>query len=140
MADFETRTVAATFEMRDDPQTGGPILEGYATTFNDPYDMGAFREQIHPKAFDKTLRTDKTTGLIAADVRLLIDHEGQPLARTKSGTLTLTPDSTGLHARAILDPSDPSRSVSLTRVTCGKTTTRCGPSLRRTCLVVTFPW
>lgn len=107
MADFETRTVAATFEMRDDPATGGPILEGYATTFNDPYDMGAFREQIHPAAFNKTLRTDKTTGLIAADVRLLVDHEGQPLARTKSGTLTLIPDSTGLHARAILDPSDP---------------------------------
>jgi HK97 family phage prohead protease len=40
-------------------------------------------------------------------VRLLIDHEGQPLARTKSGTLELSTDSHGLHVRSALDPSDP---------------------------------
>jgi HK97 family phage prohead protease len=98
---LETRTVEAQFEMRDDATTGAPILEGYAATF-DPngYDMGPFVERIDPGAFAQTLRA-------VPDVRLLIDHEGQPLARTKSGTLTLQPDSTGLHARATLDPSDP---------------------------------
>jgi HK97 family phage prohead protease len=97
---LETRTVEAQFEMRDDSTSGAPILEGYAATFNQEYDLGSFREQIHPDAFKRTLSN-------GPDVRLLVDHEGQPLARTKSGTLHLSTDSTGLHARAMLDPSDP---------------------------------
>lgn len=97
---FETRTVAAQFEMRDDSTTGAPILEGYAATFGQPYDMGPFWEQIDQRAFDRTLS-------MKPDVRLLIDHEGQPLARTKSGTLELSPDSQGLHIRSVLEPSDP---------------------------------
>ncbi|GAC1610323.1 MAG: hypothetical protein NVS3B26_16450 [Mycobacteriales bacterium] len=97
---YETRTVAASFEMRDDTTTGVPILEGYAATFGKPYDMGPFWEQIDRRAFDRTLAGKP-------DVRLLIDHEGQPLARTKSGTLSLSTDDTGLHARATLDPADP---------------------------------
>jgi HK97 family phage prohead protease len=99
-ATFETRTVAAQFEMRNDDATGAPILEGYAATFGQPYDMGPFYEQIDRRAFDKTL-------LGKPDVRLLVDHSGQPLARTKSGTLTLSTDDRGLVARAVLDPSDP---------------------------------
>jgi HK97 family phage prohead protease len=97
---FETRTVAASFEMRDDSTTGAPILEGYAATFDQPYNVGPFWEQIDKRAFDRTLG-------MSPDVRLLIDHEGQPLARTKSGTLTLSTDDHGLRARAVLDPSDP---------------------------------
>lgn len=99
MYDFETRTVAAQFEVRGDTTTA-PTLEGYAATFGQSYDMGQFSEQIDPGAFTRTLGNNP-------DVRLLVDHEGQPLARTKSGTLTLSADSTGLHARATLDPSDP---------------------------------
>lgn len=98
---FETRTTEAHFEMRDDATTGAPILEGYAATYNQPYDLGPFVEQIDPTAFKRTIAS-------GPDVRLLIDHEGQPLARTKSGTLKLSPDnSTGLHVLATLDPSDP---------------------------------
>ena len=41
------------------------------------------------------------------DVRLLLNHEDLPLARTKSGTLELTEDAHGLKFRAELDPSDP---------------------------------
>ena len=97
---FETRTVAAEFEMRDDTATGAPIFEGYASVFNQPYDMGPFWEQVDRRAFDRTLQ-------MQPDVRLLIDHEGQPLARTKSGTLTLRTDDHGLHVHAPLDPADP---------------------------------
>ncbi|HET6908510.1 MAG TPA: HK97 family phage prohead protease [Mycobacteriales bacterium] len=95
---YETRTVAATVELRD--EDSAPVLTGYAATFNEPYQIGYFRERIHPDAFRRTL-----TG--SPDVRLLIDHEGQPLARTKSGTLTLSTDHRGLQVRATLDPSDP---------------------------------
>ncbi len=97
---FETRTVAASFEMRDDATTGAPTIEGYAATFGRPYDMGPFWEQVDSRAFNRTLTTNP-------DVRLLVDHTGQPLARTKSGTLTLSADGAGLHARATLDPADP---------------------------------
>src|SRR5690242_7620889 len=86
--------------MRDDATTGAPIFEGYASVFNEPYDMGPFLEQVDRRAFDRTLS-------MQPDVRLLIDHEGQPLARTKSGTLTLRTDDHGLHVHAPLDPSDP---------------------------------
>ena len=95
---FETRTVAAEFETRDDAT--GPVIEGYAATFGQPYDMGPFWEQIDRRAFNRTLGA-------SPDVRLLVDHEGQPLARTKSGTLELSTDDQGLHMRATLDPSDP---------------------------------
>jgi HK97 family phage prohead protease len=42
-----------------------------------------------------------------ADVRLLIDHEGVPLARTTSGTLRLHEDERGLAVAADLDPNNP---------------------------------
>lgn len=95
---FETRTVAATFEARED--STGPVIEGYAATFGQPYDMGPFWEQIDQRAFNRTLGA-------SPDVRLLVDHEGQPLARTKSGTLQLSADTQGLHMRAALEASDP---------------------------------
>lgn len=96
---LETRTVETSFELRE-ADTTAPVLEGYAATFGQPYDLGAFREQIDPSAFARSLGT-------GPDVRLLIDHQGQPLARTKSGTLELSTDSAGLHMRSTLDPSDP---------------------------------
>lgn len=40
-------------------------------------------------------------------MRLLIDHEGVPLARTKSGTLTLVEDERGLLMEATLDDANP---------------------------------
>jgi len=36
-----------------------------------------------------------------------MDHEGIPLARTKSGTLTLAEDDRGLRVEADLDPANP---------------------------------
>lgn len=100
MADrpYETRTVTALVEYRDDG--AAPTIEGHAATFNDPYTVGYFTETIHPDAFKRTLAN-------GPDVRLLVDHEGQPLARTKSGTLTLGTDERGLTVRAELDPTDP---------------------------------
>jgi HK97 family phage prohead protease len=98
MADLETRTFAVPCEVRED--SGTLTLEGYASTFNEFYDLGAFRERVAPTAFARTLAN-------GPDVRLLIDHEGQPLARTKSGTLVLSTDDSGFKMRATLDPTDP---------------------------------
>lgn len=80
-------------------------LTGYASTF-EPYDMyggpatGGWVEQLDKRAFDETL-SEKP------DLHLLINHEGMPLARTKSGTLDLSVDDRGLKVVARLDRSDP---------------------------------
>lgn len=85
-------------EWRSDSE--GITLEGHASTFNQPYDMGWYTETVAPGAFTKTLAGKP-------DVRLLINHEGLPLARTTSGTLDLAQDESGLYMRTSLDPADP---------------------------------
>lgn len=95
---IETRMGATPLEVREDGDT--LVLEGYASTFNQPYDMGYYRETVAPGAFKRTLGRKP-------DVRLLLNHEGLPLARTTSGTMELSEDSTGLKVRAFLDPADP---------------------------------
>lgn len=96
---FETRTVTAQIELREETDAA-PELSGYAATFDRSYPVGYFEERLEPSAFKRTLANNP-------DVRLLIDHEGQPLARTKSGTLQLSTDDHGLAVRATLDPTDP---------------------------------
>jgi HK97 family phage prohead protease len=87
--DLEVRTVG-----------GEIVIEGHASTFNQPYNMGWYTETVAPGAFARTLgRTP--------DVTLLINHEGLPLARTLSGTLQLAEDESGLYTKATLDASDP---------------------------------
>jgi HK97 family phage prohead protease len=87
-------------EVRSDSST--VTVEGYASTFDQPYNMGWYKETVARGAFDRTLKSKP-------DVRLLVNHDGLPLARTKSmpENLTLSTDSTGLAIRAILDASDP---------------------------------
>jgi HK97 family phage prohead protease len=82
-----------------------PVLDGYATVYDFRYDInggpenGGFTEVISRGAAAKSANE--------ADVRLLINHDGVPLARTKSGTLTLESDDVGLRVRAELDPANP---------------------------------
>lgn len=86
-------------EFRSDGDS--PTLTGYAAVFNSlSGDLGGFREVIRPGAF-----RDSIAG--GADVRLLVNHDGMPLARTKSGTLQISEDQRGLRILAKLDPTDP---------------------------------
>lgn len=79
---------------------GGVLVEGYAAVFNEEADIGGyFREVIAPGAFTEAIGRD--------DVVFLINHEGLPLARTRSGTLELAEDKRGLKMRTRLDPEDP---------------------------------
>lgn len=102
MTDLERRSHAAdpfVLEERAEGDKKTPVLRGYAAVFNSlSQDLGGFREQIAPGAFAEAL-----TG----DVRLLINHQGLPLARTASRTLTLKEDNHGLLVEARLDPADP---------------------------------
>lgn len=76
-------------------------LRGHAAVFHSlSEDLGGFREIIEPGFFREALRRKP-------DVRLLINHDGLPLARTASGTLELREDDRGLHVFARLDRGDP---------------------------------
>ena len=95
----DTRSVAySNLELRANAK--GSTLTGYAAIFDSPSEPLPWTEFVKRGAFTKTLKD-------GADVRLLIDHEGIPLARTKSGTLSLIEDSRGLLVEAELDPSNP---------------------------------
>jgi HK97 family phage prohead protease len=81
-------------------ESDGNTIVGYAAIWDSPSEPMPFIEYVKRGAFSKTLND-------GADVRLLVDHEGVPLARTKSGTLTLEEDDRGLRMEAKLDPSNP---------------------------------
>jgi hypothetical protein len=67
-----------------------PSIQGYAAVFNSQTDIGFYREQIAPGAFSRAIRDNQ-------DVRALFNHNpDHVIGRTKSGTLTLSEDNTGL--------------------------------------------
>ena len=78
------------------------LVEGYATTFNQPYMLydGKYYkviEQIAPTAFQEC---------DMADVIMQYNHEGRVFARNKNGTLSLTVDNVGLKITADLGGTD----------------------------------
>ncbi len=90
----ERRYFAAT-ELR--ARTGAnPGLTGHAAVFNQlSEDLGGYREKIQSGAFADTIKS--------GDVRALWNHDPNfILARTKSGTLKLAEDNTGLKIDADL--------------------------------------
>jgi len=83
------------------------MVEGYATTFNDEYELlrdGKYvvMEQIDRNAF-------KDTDM--SDVVFMLDHEGRVYARTRNGSLGLEIDDHGLLTRTNLGLTESSRSV-----------------------------
>lgn len=93
-------------EMRaiDDEQY---IVEGYATTFAQPYELYSFdnytvREQVDPAALD---------GADMSDVIMQYDHEGRVFARRSNKTLELEIDSHGLKVRAYLGGTELGRQL-----------------------------
>lgn len=76
-------------------------FRGYASVTETPYEIedmfGPYSEVIRAGAFAKTLSD-------GADVPFKLNHDGMTLARTKSGTMRLSEDSTGLYVEADLDP------------------------------------
>ncbi len=92
------------YRREDSGSTASLVVEGYASVFEYPYpilggpERGGYMESVDRRAFDVTLSKNP-------DVPLLLNHEPGigPLARTKSGNLTLTTDRKGLRMRAELD-------------------------------------
>ena len=98
--DEERRVAARRPEIRQD-DGGGSTLVGYAAVFGKPSDelgwWDTFVETIERGAFDSALARDDL------DVRCLFNHDDNfVLGRTKSGTLSLEADETGLRYEAKL--------------------------------------
>ena len=83
------------------------VVEGYASTFNQPYLLYSepgYRvdEQIDARAFDDA---------DMSDVILQYNHEGRVFARTSNGTLSIFPDEHGLKIRALLGGTEIGRQL-----------------------------
>lgn len=90
-------------ETKDDEK----IVEGYATTYNDPYTLWSesdyeVKEQVDPHAFDNA---------DVSDVIMQYDHQGRVFARTGNGTLELKSDDHGLKIRANLGGTEMGRQL-----------------------------
>lgn len=93
-------------ELRSDA-AGNPVLSGYATVYEHAYDV--FGGPESGVGFSETMARGSATRSIQNrdDVRLLINHDGIALARTRSKTLTLDSDDDGLRVDATLDAASP---------------------------------
>lgn len=103
----EYRTMVMEVRAAESTDESKMIVEGYATTFNQPYTLYEdryckFVEQIDPTAF---------TECDMSDVIMQYDHEGRVFARNKNGTLSLSVDSIGLKVTADLGGTDAGRQL-----------------------------
>lgn len=105
----EYRMITAPFEVRmeEEQEEKKYIVEGYATTFDEPYVMYSdgdkdYYEQVSRSAFDST---------DMSDVIMQYDHEGMVFARNKNGTLKLDVDERGLKVIADLSSTEASRAL-----------------------------
>lgn len=83
------------------------IVNGYASTFNEPYtlyedDDLVYREQVDASAFDNT---------DMSDVIMQYNHEGRVFARISNNTLRVQPDDQGLFIEADLGGTELGRQL-----------------------------
>lgn len=93
--------------MQMEANTESTTVEGYATTFNQPYRLYAVDgvdvyEQVAPTAFEETDMND---------VIMQYDHAGRVFARLSNGTLHLTTDEHGLRVSADLGGTEIGRQL-----------------------------
>lgn len=82
-------------------------VEGYATTFNQPYELYSYGnytvlEQVDARAFDEC---------DMSDVIMQYDHQGRVFARTRNNTLELRIDDKGLYIVADLGGTEEGRKL-----------------------------
>lgn len=101
--EYRAMTMTAIVDVEAEEQ----IVEGYASTFNEPYLLWAddeveVWETVDRNAFDDADMTD---------VIMQYDHEGRVFARVRNNTLIVRPDEKGLFIRADLGGTDIGRSL-----------------------------
>lgn len=84
-------------------ESGGYIVEGYATTFDDAYDFTRGTKEV--------IRRSALDGADMSDVIFQMNHEGSPLARLRNNTLFIECDDHGMKVRADLGGSQQGRDL-----------------------------
>ena len=102
----EYRKIDALMETRTE-EDGRMIVEGYATTFNQPYELMRMKDMIVNEQVDANAFAETDM----SDVIMQYDHQGRVFARVKNGTLELTPDGHGLRIRADLSGTEIGRQL-----------------------------
>lgn len=86
---------------------GEYIVEGYATTFDDPYALYEF----DGVSYSERIARSALEGADVSDVIMQYDHAGRVYARQSNGTLQITPDDHGIKIRADLSSTEGSRAL-----------------------------
>ena len=102
----EYRKIDALMETRTE-EDGRMIVEGYATTFNQPYELMRMKDMIVNEQVDANAFAETDM----SDVIMQYDHQGRVFARVKNGTLALTPNEHGLRIRADLSGTEIGRQL-----------------------------
>lgn len=84
-------------------------VEGYATTFNDPYVL--WEDPDTGWRYVEVMDRDALLGADVSDVILLYDHEGRVYARNRNDTLRLATDEHGLRVMADLSKTTLARQM-----------------------------
>lgn len=95
------------FGKKDEEEEKSYVVEGYASTFNEPYELYSFdgytvREQMDPAAFDAA---------DMSDVIMQYDHQGRVFARNSNDTLKISTDKHGLYMEANLGGTEAGRQL-----------------------------
>lgn len=103
----EYRSMPLNIEKRAEGEDKSYIVEGYATTFGDTYELYRDGKYIVMERVDK----DAFANTDMSDVVFQFDHEGRVYARTKNGTVELNVDNIGLHQKTDLSRTSSSRAA-----------------------------
>lgn len=103
----EYRSMPLNIEKRAEGEEKSYIVEGYATTFGDTYELYRDGKYIVMERVDK----DAFANTDMSDVVFQFDHEGRVYARTKNGTVELNVDNIGLHQKTDLGRTSSSRAA-----------------------------
>lgn len=82
-------------------------VEGYASTFEEPYTLYEGEDWTYREVIDK----DAFTNTDMSDVIMQYNHEGRVFARTKNNTLTIHPNDRGLFISADLGGTEIGRQL-----------------------------
>ena len=102
--EYRAMTMTAVERADDDDRM---IVEGYATTFGEPYLLYSDEDVEVWEAVEATAFDDADM----SDVIMQYDHAGRVFARVKNNTLTVSPDERGLLTMADLSGTDIGRQL-----------------------------
>ena len=103
----EYRKIDTTLMETRKEEDGSMIVEGYATTFGQPYELMRAKDMIVTEQVDGNAFAETDM----SDVIMQYDHEGRVFARVKNNTLQLTPDAHGLKVTANLGGTEIGRQL-----------------------------